>query len=97
MPNITVLMTHTSELATQNGGAQYSEWSKQGTCQSVDLPPRLRTPPDTIYNALMGKSDDGSTALIPAEQLAAFEDTVIGIDTAGPGVTCFTAGWHVVL
>jgi hypothetical protein len=91
MPDIKiVLMTHTSELATQSGGAQYSEWSKQGTCQSVDLPPYLKTAPETIYNALLGKSDDGSTAVIPAEQLPAYEDAVIGIDTAGPETTCFT-------
>jgi hypothetical protein len=91
MPDIKiVLMTHTSELATQNGGTQYSEWSKQGTCQAVDFPSYLKTSPQIVYNALMGQGDDGSTAVIPAEQLAAYEDTVIGIDTAGPETTCFT-------
>ncbi|HTA38935.1 MAG TPA: hypothetical protein VK760_07660 [Candidatus Acidoferrales bacterium] len=84
-----VLMTHTAELAAQSGGAQYSEWAKDGSCRPVDFPQYLTTTPDMIYNALLGKGDDGS-ALIAPDQLSAFEDTVIGIDTAGPETTCFT-------
>jgi hypothetical protein len=91
MPDVKlVLMTHTSELATLSGGTQYSEWSKQGTCQPAELHGYLKTPPDSIRNALLGLSDDGSTPEIPPAQLAAYEDTVVGIDTAGPETTCFT-------
>jgi hypothetical protein len=91
MPDIKiVLMTHTSQLATLPGGGQYSEWSKQGTCQPVDLPNYLRTPPEMIYNALLGQNDDGTAPVIPPAQLEAYENAVVGIDTAGPETTCFT-------
>jgi hypothetical protein len=91
MPDIKiVLMTHTSELASLAGGTQYSEWSKQGSCEPVDFPSYLKTSPEIVQNALLGKSDDGSTDVIPAAQLPAYEDAVVGIDTAGPETTCFT-------
>jgi hypothetical protein len=91
MPDIKiVLMTHTSELATLSGGTQYSEWSKQGTCEPVDLPSYLKTPPQVVQGALLGKGDDGTTDIVPAAQLPAYEDAVVGIDTAGPETTCFT-------
>ena len=47
-----VLMTHTAQLATLPGGAQYSEWSKTGTCRPAPLPRHARTAPKAIYDGL---------------------------------------------
>ncbi len=85
-----VLMTHTSELATLPGGTQYSEWSKTGRCEPVALPSALRTAPATIYHALLGEDDAGKPVIDDARR-APFYDSVVGIDTAGPETTCFTA------
>jgi hypothetical protein len=85
-----VFMTHTAQLATLPGGAAYSEWSRTGRCAAAELPRALITTPQTIYRALMGIDDSGHP-VIPAAQRTAFFDTVVGIDTAGPETTCFTA------
>ncbi|HUO68774.1 MAG TPA: hypothetical protein VMV37_14630 [Gammaproteobacteria bacterium] len=90
MPSIkVVLMTHTAQLAALPGGTAYSEWSKDGTCQSIPLVDGLVTTPKTVYNALMGWDTDG-TPVLPAYRLPSYFNTVVGIDTAGPETTCFT-------
>lgn len=90
MPDVKfVLMTHTSELATLPGGNTYSEWSKTGRCEPVALPVALRTPPETVYHALIGQDDEGR-AVVDPPQRQKFLDTVLGIDTAAPETTCFT-------
>ena len=86
-----VLMTHTAQLATQPGGATYSEWSQTGACRDVALPLGLRTSPQTIENALLARDDAGRDLLPPARR-AEFFAGVVGIDTAGPETTCFTPG-----
>lgn len=90
MPQVQfVLMTHTSQLATLPGGAQYSEWSQHGSCAPVALPAALRTSPQTIFNALLGQDDAGRPIVAPSQR-SAFFGAVVGIDTAGPETTCFT-------
>jgi hypothetical protein len=84
-----VYMTHTAQLATLPGGMQYLEWSKSGTCAAAPLPWQINTSPGTIYNALLGQNDGGAP-IVAADQLAAFYDTVVGIDTASVETTCFT-------
>jgi hypothetical protein len=82
-------MTHTAQLAALPGGTSYSEWSKSGACAPVTLPAGLVTTPKMVYDALMGWND--GRPVVPAAQANASYDTVVGIDTAGPETTCFTA------
>ncbi|HVA33773.1 MAG TPA: hypothetical protein VNG31_06460 [Candidatus Baltobacteraceae bacterium] len=90
MPTIAfVLMTHTAQLATSDGGKSYTEWSKTGRCASVALPAALETTPSTIYHALLAQDDSGA-AVVPQSKRSLFFATVVGIDTAGPETTCFT-------
>ncbi len=89
MPTVkVVLMTHTAQLATQPGGASYSEWSKTGTCKAVALPAGLVTTPKMVYDALMGW--DAGRPVVPAAQARPYFDSVVGIDTAAPETTCFS-------
>ena len=85
-----VLMTHTAQLATLPGRALYCEWSKTGSCAAVALPRPLRTEPKGVYEALMGWSE-GKPVVAPSDAPRYFDD-VVGIDTAAPETTCFTAG-----
>jgi hypothetical protein len=90
MPQIKiVLMTHTSELATAAGGKSYSEWSKTGRCANLPLPEFLKTDPQTVRDALLGW--DRGKLVVPRAQAVAYYDMVVGIDTAAPETTCFTA------
>ncbi len=89
MPTVkVVLMTHTAQLATLPGGAQYSEWSKTGTCAAVVLPRGLVTTPKMVYDGLMGWST--GRLVVSGAAAAQFFNTVVGIDTAAPETTCFT-------
>jgi hypothetical protein len=90
MPTVkVVLMTHTAQLATLPGGAQYSEWSKTGACAAVLLPRALVTTPKMVYDGLMGWS--AGRLVVSGAAAAPYFNTVVGIDTAAPETTCFTS------
>jgi hypothetical protein len=92
VPEIKVLlMTHTSELGATNMGQEWLEFATDpaGHCVPSQRPP-LATPLDEIRYALLGKNSAGDDLIEPNER-DAYLNTVIGIDTAGPEITCFTA------
>lgn len=99
-----LLMTHTSELGeapagTPDGATSWMQYNSDpdGACKLMPDPkvkgkfaPPLKTDPKIITNALLGQDDMGNDILEPGESPSFFEH-VIGIDTAGPEITCFTA------
>jgi hypothetical protein len=84
-----LLMTNTSELgAITKDGADWMQYGATGQCAASN--PDLKVPHDEIRNALLGKDSSGVEIIQPGEERQFF-DGVIGIDTAGPEFTCFTA------
>jgi hypothetical protein len=89
-PEIKVLlMTNTRELGAVNGNGWMHYATESGTCERTELDSKQITSPNTIQNALLGNDDAGKSLLDPSERTG-FLNTVIGIDTAGPEITCFT-------
>lgn len=84
-----ILMTHTNQLAISPSGEKYKTFEYTGACHWEVMPSALKISPEQIYNALFGIDESGQS-IIPAEQRKAFLDTVVGIDTAAPEMTCFT-------
>lgn len=93
VPSIRILlMTHTAELAESADGGSYSTFVPTRRC--LDTPwsdkfKRPRTTPQTVENALLGQEESGKP-VVTEDQRQGFFDTVIGIDTAAPELTCFT-------
>lgn len=84
-----LLMTNTSELgAVSKDGAQWISFAPTGECGSTQSV--LKVAPDEMRNALLGRNTDGAEIIQPEERQSFF-DGVVGIDTAGPEFTCFTA------
>ncbi len=92
-----LLMTYTSDLGATPDGKHWRQFGTSGQCDSAELRERtfgdtttwLSPPPKVIETALLGKDFEGNNILLPGEQ-PGFFDEVIGIDTAGPEITCFT-------
>lgn len=89
-----LLMTSTFELGRNSDGTQFlsidNRW-RDGNCHDVELPGAVKTRPDLIKSALLGLNEEGAKAYESANLTRSqYFDTVIGIDTAGPEVTCFT-------
>lgn len=90
VPEIKVLfMTHTGELGATTDGKQWIQFGTTGQCSPWQGAPPATTP-DTIKNALLGKNSDGVDIIQPNER-DAYIKSVIGIDTAGAEITCFTS------
>lgn len=88
-PEIKVLlMTHTSEFGTTTDGKQWIQFATTGQCAPWQGAP-LTTSPDAIQYALLGKNADGTDIIQPNERQN-YLNTVVGIDTAAPEITCFT-------
>lgn len=84
-----LLMTNTSELgAISKDGLDWMEYGSTGHCAIAK--PELKVSPEDIRNALLGKDANGVEIIQPQEEHEFF-DGVVGIDTAGPEFTCFTA------
>ncbi|HWX53964.1 MAG TPA: hypothetical protein VN176_05160 [Verrucomicrobiae bacterium] len=84
-----LLMTNTSEFgAVTKDGPDWIQYGVTGQCAGTK--PQLYLVPEDIRNGLLGRNSDGAEIIRPEEE-AAFFDGVIGIDTAGPEFTCFTA------
>lgn len=96
-----LLMTHTSGLGAEAGGVGASLYDpahpthtpgyNEGRCEGSQR--LLRTPPPVVQAALLGEDGRGNiifdhNGLFDRE---AYFDTVTGIDTAGPELTCFTS------
>lgn len=84
-----ILMTHTDQLAENADGASYRTFEHTGQCHDVPLPPALKLSPEQMYDALLGRDRHGRD-IVPAGARADFLDTLVGIDTAGPEMTCFS-------
>lgn len=82
-----LLMTHTSELGTTSDNHEWLQYGKTGRCEKSSGP--LIVGAEVVHNALLGKGKNGEDLLAPGE-LKDFMNGVIGIDTAGPEITCFT-------
>src|SRR5258708_34003119 len=83
-----VIMTNTSDLGSVTRDGQ--DWIQYGsTGQCAPTKPVLRIAPEDIRNGLLGRDSDGAEVIAPDEERAFF-DEVVGIDTAGPEITCFT-------
>jgi hypothetical protein len=92
VPEIKVLfMTHTSELGATDNGQEWMEFASDpaGQCVPWQKPP-ASTSADEIRQALLGKDSAGNDLIEPNER-AAYLNDVVGIDTAGPEITCFTS------
>jgi hypothetical protein len=93
MPVIKVLlMTHTSELAATSDGDHWMEFGTCGHCEQTSgvAAEPLKTTPDTIRKALLGRNFEDHEIIRPGEKLDFFNE-VIGIDTAAPEISCFTS------
>jgi hypothetical protein len=89
-PSIKILlMTSTSELGSAADGKHWLQFAETGQCAPIETG-LLKTSPEDIRNALLGRDFYG-TKIIQKEEEGAFLDGVIGIDTAGPEFTCFTS------
>jgi len=84
-----MLMTSTSELGLTADGLHWLQFGESGKCKETTEGLR-KTSPEAIRNALLGRDYDG-TKVIQADEESAFLDGVIGVDTAGPEITCFTS------
>ncbi len=84
-----ILMTHTDQLGENATGDAYQTFEHTGRCHAVPLPAVLKLSPDQMYNALLGRNRSGHEVL-PADVRTDFFDTLVGIDTAGPEMTCFS-------
>lgn len=84
-----ILMTHTHELGQDADGSTFQTFEHSGQCHAEPLPAALRMSPELLYNALLGRDQDGQPVVDPAQQIAFF-DALAGLDTAAPEMTCFT-------
>lgn len=84
-----LLMTSSAELAQNANGTEYSSFAATGKCDEVPLAEQLKTNPEVIEHALLGENAQGKV-VVPEGEMPLFWKTVVGIDTAGPEVTCFT-------
>ena len=84
-----LLMTSTSELGATADGRHWMQFGETGTCNETTREP-LVTDPEIIRNALLGRDKDGKRT-ITAEEERTYFDGVLGTDTAGPEITCFTS------
>lgn len=90
VPSIHILlMTHTAELAGSADGKSYSSFVPTGRCTNAPMNDDLKLSPQAIENALLGQAEGGKL-VITEDQRQSFFDTVIGIDTAAPELTCFS-------
>lgn len=85
-----ILMTHTDQLGESADGKSYQTFEGSGACHAAPLPTALKLSPQRMYDALLGRDRRGASVL-PAGAQADFFDTLVGIDTAGPEMTCFSA------
>lgn len=84
-----ILMTHTDQLGESADGKSYQTFEHTGQCHAVPLPAALKLSPQRMHDALLGRGRDGRDVL-PAGARHDFFDTLVGIDTAGPEMTCFS-------
>lgn len=84
-----ILMTHTHELGQDATGQSFQTFEHTGQCHAEPLPGALRMAPQLLYNALLGRDQDGQPVVAEAQQMAFF-DALAGIDTAAPEMTCFS-------
>lgn len=92
VPTIRILlMTASAELGQKRKDDKdyYSSFAADGTCQDVPLSDAARTSPAALENGLLGREADGKP-VISKDDEERFFSTVVGIDTAGPEVTCFS-------
>lgn len=85
-----ILMTHTDQLGENAAGNAYQTFEHTGRCHWVPLSPRIKLSPAQMYAALLGRDTDGRD-IIPVGARQDFLDTLVGIDTAAPEMTCFSA------
>lgn len=91
VPSIRILlMTHTSELGENTQGSKYASFARTGICRDEPLAGYLKTGPEVIKDALLGLDANGKSVVSKARMRHYF-NTVVGIDTAAPEVTCFSA------
>lgn len=84
-----ILMTHTDQLGQSADGKSYQTFEHSGRCHATSLPASLKLSPQRMYDALLGRDRRGRDVL-PAGARKDFYDTLVGIDTAGPEMTCFS-------
>ncbi|HET7929828.1 MAG TPA: hypothetical protein VFL63_00340 [Rhodanobacteraceae bacterium] len=84
-----ILMTHTDQLGENASGRSYQTFEHSGRCHASPLPAALKLAPEQMYDALLGRNRRGRDVL-PANARTDFFDTLVGIDTAGPEMTCFS-------
>lgn len=89
-----ILMTHTDQLAENATGDEYQTFGHTGRCHWAPLSPYLKLGPEEMYDALLGRNAKG-VDIVPAGARTDFFDTLVGIDTAGPEMTCFSAAGMV--
>ena len=95
LPHVKVLlMTHTSELGATSDNKEWLQYGDSGRCapkrnKDKNFAPPSTTPVYAVKNALLGKDADGKS-LLRTEEVSEYLNGVIGIDTAGPEITCFT-------
>ncbi|MCS6763747.1 MAG: hypothetical protein MO853_06935 [Candidatus Protistobacter heckmanni] len=85
-----LLMKATAELGLTQDGAHYLSTERTGACEPAALSHRADTVPKAVRLALLGRKEDGAP-LVEEAGLTEFFDAVVGIDTEGPEVTCFSA------
>jgi hypothetical protein len=85
-----ILMTHTDQLGENAAGNDYRTFEHTGECHWVPLSATLKLSPERMYRALLGENRRGKRIVSAAER-EAFFDTLAGIDTAAPEMTCFSA------
>lgn len=85
-----ILMTHTAQLGSTPDGNNYSTFEHTGACHDQPLNAALKLSPQQLYLALLGRDKTGAD-IVPDTAGQAFYDTLVGIDTAAPETTCFTA------
>lgn len=85
-----ILMTHTDQLGENVAGDEYQTFEHTGQCHAAPLPAALKLSPDRMFDALLGRNRHG-VDIVPHAARTDFFDTLVGIDTAGPELTCFSA------
>jgi hypothetical protein len=85
-----ILMTHTDQLAENAAGNRYKTFEGSGQRHWQSLSPALKLSPEQMYRALIGEDKNGQN-IVPHENRQAFYDTLAGLDTAAPEMTCFTS------
>jgi hypothetical protein len=84
-----ILMTHTDQLARNKAGDAYRTFESTGKCHQVPLAQGLKLSPEQMYYALMGEDKQGKR-IYHLSTRKTFFNTLVGIDTAAPEMTCFT-------